>query len=347
VNISRLVTAVQRNCDIADARYGGDDTLCIYLLKMRDYYRWEVGESPDSVIDRQALGDWISQKEMQWDELEEDNYDAIPVGDQTFDRFDNESINRLINPVGWVYGGGLGRRSQPVFFLGKLVDVERTERFDIFVSGDELARTLSAPPAMSRQKSIHIRKDALRRYLAGLVEDWNWRKQDNAMAKVISGYGFNTDSQSALNRLVENETENLILHEIGERVAEELIGEGWQSMVLGIENPVLELKARAVRDNLADCVSSLPAFLSLDDQMSLDFFYANMTGLRKELFPSFCKAYWQAKREGNYRAISAVVREGKKHWLKVSRQLITEAARRTTPRSYRRNVEQCLSRCTF
>ena len=36
-----LLSAVQRNCHISDARHAGDYTLCIYLLKMREYFRWE------------------------------------------------------------------------------------------------------------------------------------------------------------------------------------------------------------------------------------------------------------------------------------------------------------------
>ncbi|HSP01523.1 MAG TPA: hypothetical protein VLN90_08695, partial [Thioalkalivibrio sp.] len=38
--LSDLRQSVQRNCDIADARHAGNDTLCTYLLKMREFYRW-------------------------------------------------------------------------------------------------------------------------------------------------------------------------------------------------------------------------------------------------------------------------------------------------------------------
>ena len=39
--LPQLASAVQRNCDISDARYAGDYGLCTFLLKMREYYRWE------------------------------------------------------------------------------------------------------------------------------------------------------------------------------------------------------------------------------------------------------------------------------------------------------------------
>ena len=43
--ISELTKTVQKNCHIADASHAGDYTLCIYLLKMRELYRWEQDKS--------------------------------------------------------------------------------------------------------------------------------------------------------------------------------------------------------------------------------------------------------------------------------------------------------------
>ena len=39
--LAQLVSAVQRNCGISDARHAGDCGRCTFLLKMREYYRWE------------------------------------------------------------------------------------------------------------------------------------------------------------------------------------------------------------------------------------------------------------------------------------------------------------------
>jgi hypothetical protein len=51
---------VQRNCDIADAQFAGNYSLCTYLLKMREFYRWERGLPFSAALDRQAVGDWVS-----------------------------------------------------------------------------------------------------------------------------------------------------------------------------------------------------------------------------------------------------------------------------------------------
>ena len=100
-----------------------------------------------------------------------------------------------------------------------------------------------------------------------------------------------------------------------------LIGDRWQSLVGRTEDPVLELKIRAVRDNLADCLASLPACLALENWSSVDFYYANMTPLRKELFPSFCRAYREARDSGHYRALAPLIRRAREHWLRVSHEL--------------------------
>ena len=41
--LAGLAAAVQTNCHIADARHAADMTLCIYLLQMREFHRWERG----------------------------------------------------------------------------------------------------------------------------------------------------------------------------------------------------------------------------------------------------------------------------------------------------------------
>ncbi|MGB5708010.1 MAG: Sfum_1244 family protein [Arenicellales bacterium] len=349
VNIPNLVETVQHNCDVADARFAGDDTLCIYLLKMREYYRWVNELHCGEVIDREKLGNWIMQKEAAWDDKEEQDYHPLILGDQQFDRFDNKQINNILNPLGMIYSGGLGRRNRPIFFLGNLDAVEEAANCRVLICGRELARSMAAPPAMSHAGFIYVRRDALRRYLAALVEEWKWARRDNAMADVMKYYGFDTAPDDALDTMVDREQENLILHEIGERIAEEMIGEGWQLAVGEIDNPIQELKMRAVRDNLADCVTSLPAFLTLSDQVSLDFYYANMTPLRREMFPSFCEAYQTAKRRGGYQALSRVVAQGRHHWLKMSQVLVShrECEAKKPSSVELESVDQLLERCVF
>ena len=347
--ISKLIETVQHNSDVADARFAGDDTLCIYLLKMREYYRWRIGASINEPLDSEQLGSWIQQQEIRWDEMESQDFRSIRLGDQTFDRFDNRGINEVLNPLGLVYSGGLGRRSQPIFFLAQLESMESTANCSVLISGKELARNIAAPPGMSHSGYIYVRRDALRRYLATQIEEWKLTRKEGAVAKVMAHYGFDHAPDSALETLLECEQENIILHEVGERIAEDLIGEGWRSVIKNIENPIHELKIRAIRDNLADCVTSLPAFLSLSDQISLDFYYANMSPLRRDMFPSFCAAYQSANCRGDFQVLAKVIVQGRKHWLKVSRKLVSgrhgNFAR--SPGADAEYVDRLLERCVF
>jgi len=326
-HIGQFVDAVQRNCDIADAKYAGDDALCVYLMKMRDYYRWSENQPLNQPVDRSTLGEWVSIKEALWDELEEHPLASVPLCGASYSCFDIESINEALTPYGLVYGAGLGRRGRPTFFVGELESIDQAGQQKILISGKELARCVSAPPAMSRECQIHVRRDALRRYLSSMVEEWSWKKIQNTMAEIVSHYGFDEDPEIALDSMVDHEVENLVLHEIGEQVAGELIGERWQEMISSLSNPVIELKARAVRDNLADCVTALPAFLALEDRPSLDFYYANMTPLRRELFPSFCQAYRDGRSTGDFSRLAAVIRSGQRHWLHIGRRLVSGTSR--------------------
>ena len=56
--IQPIIDTVQHNCHIADARHAGDYTLCVYLLKMREMYRWEQGIDFTTMLTTDDVGDW-------------------------------------------------------------------------------------------------------------------------------------------------------------------------------------------------------------------------------------------------------------------------------------------------
>ena len=70
-----------------------------------------------------------------------------------------------------------------MFFLGRLLRVEERAGFTILVSSCEYARELAAPPAMLQGRTIFVRMESARRYLWEKIEEWQWRKQDNAMKR--------------------------------------------------------------------------------------------------------------------------------------------------------------------
>ena len=60
---------MQRNCDIADAQHGGDYTLCVYLMKMREYFRWEAGLPFNARLPKDEVGEWLTAREGLWESL--------------------------------------------------------------------------------------------------------------------------------------------------------------------------------------------------------------------------------------------------------------------------------------
>ena len=321
-NLPQLASVVQRNCDISDARHAGDYGLCTFLLKMREYYRWENELPFARTLSRDELGDWLKAREQAWDGIEADEFAPLPLARGALDPFDAEAANRELLPQGCVYSAGYGRWRKPVFFLGRLLRVEERGGFTVRISSCEYARELAAPPAMLQGRTIFVRLESVRRFLWEKIEEFQWRKQGNAMARALASYDFIADTESALQRMADNEMETMILHELGEARAGELLGEAWGAMVLSVSRTRSEPLARAVRDLLADCLSTLPGLLERANLPALHFYFASFDAPRRQLFPQALDAYEHYLRCGDPECLWQAVREGKERWLAAARGLL-------------------------
>ncbi len=316
-----LKQAVQANCDIADARHAREMTMCNYLLAMRELFRWERGIPLTRPLPHAELGGWISRREALWNGLEEADFRPLPLGDGC-DPFDNAAINARLAPMGLVYSGGLGRWGKPHFFLGELARRETRHGLDVLVSDREHARDLFAPPAALRGGMVFLRLDALRRWLWEKTEIWGVKQAEGALKAALGGYGFADDAEAALERMAAAEGETLILHEIGEGMAEPLLGPAWREMLGELTERRAELLARAVRDNLADCLSTLPALIERGAEPSLHFYFANFEGMRRSLFPRLWSAYAAWRKTGDDADLRLACRDGQAHWQEAALRLL-------------------------
>ena len=314
-DLPQLASVVQRNCDISDARHAGDYGMCTFLLKMREYYRWENELPFGRSLPRDELGEWLKTREQAWGGMEADAFAPLPLERGALDPFDAAAANRELLPQGCVYGAGYGRMGKPVFFLGELLRVEERAGLTIRVSSCEYARELAAPPAMLQGRTIFVRLESVRRYLWEKIEEWQWRKHGGAMARVLASYDFLADPESALARMAGNEMESMILHEIGEATAGELLGGAWDEMILSVAGTPAEIEARAVRDLLADCLQTLPALIERANLPALHFHFATFDAPRRQLFPQALEAYEEFLRSGSLRGLEQVAREGAERWL--------------------------------
>lgn len=334
IDLPALRTVVQKNCHISDAKYARDDTLCVYLLKMREYFRWERGYSFRTPLSKSAVAEWLTERERLWETLQAAPFESLPVNGNGLDPFNTFRINETLLPEGLVYSGGLGRRAKPHFFLGRLERMHASEDYTILVSAEEYARDLTAPPAMTLDKTIFIRRESLRRMIWEKVEEWRWNKRDNPMSRAMAYYDFERDLESALDAMTGNELETLILHEIGEAQAGNRLGQDWQVLLALVSCSRAEILARAVRDHLADCLSTLPTLLKALDPASIHFYFANLGGMRKEIFPALTAAYHQWMDSGELDTLDNAVSAGADHWLKVAQHMLA---------LYRQHQHRCLS----
>jgi hypothetical protein len=318
------LAAVRTNCHISDAKFATDYTLCVYLLKMREFYRWEYGLPFGATLPHDELTEWLTDREALWEQLEHEQFQPVPANGQLFDPFDATAINAVLNPLGYVYSSGYGHGMKPVFFLGTLKTSRKVDNFTLLVSGTELARDLAAPPAMSIQNSIFIRRESLRRMLWERLEEWRWNRPDNAMKCALECYEFERDPDAALEAMTDNELHCTLLHEVGEIQAGSLLGPGWEELLASLGHSKAEIMLRAVRDHLADALSTLPALLENAKPASLHFYFANLSNMRKALAPGLLAAYEIWKVTGSTRELEQFTLRSADHWSRLAMQILQQ-----------------------
>jgi len=260
------------------------------------------------------VGSWLQAREQMWEELEQAELAAIEIEGSCFNPFDADSINARLEPHGLVYSGGLGNKAKPHFVLGDLERHTQAGGYDIFVVASEHARDLTAPPAMTLDHNIFLRRESLRRMLWEQLESWRWSRADNALGRAFACYDFEHSLSSSLDAMTDREIDAVLLHEEGEYEAGVRLGGQWELMLLDLAHTPVELMARAVRDHLADCLVTLPTLATEGRDASIHFFLGNLSNMRKEIFPGLDQAYRQWHESGDTEPLSAIAGAGRAHW---------------------------------
>jgi hypothetical protein len=320
----RLIGAVQRNCHIADARHAREMTLCTYLLEMREFYRWEAGIPLGDPLARPEVGTWLTEREALWETLVDNDFGPLPVGGAEHEPFAVAEINAQLMPHGLVYGAGIGRFGKPHFFLGRLARRVEDQGLEVLVCECEYARDLTTMPAALQGGTVIVRREALRQWLWEKAEAWSLKKTPGALALALAAYGHAADPRGALERMADAETESLILHERGEHAVGRLLGTAWEDNLAACSKRRAELLMRAVRDNLADCLVTLPTLIERQAWPQLWFWFANFDGMRRELFPALANFRYEkvgADRTAPEKLIASVKR-GAAHFERLARRLL-------------------------
>ncbi|NDU91289.1 MAG: hypothetical protein G3I10_01505 [Ferrovum sp.] len=321
-DLHKTIEAIQRNCHIADANHARDMTMCNYLLGMREHYRWENEIPLTKQLERHEVGEWMRARETLWDSLERDDFVPVPIESQYYDPFAVDAINQAVQDYGLVYNAGFGRFRYPHFILSELIRKEERAGLTVYITGREYARDITLFSAAHQGDSIIVRMDALKRVLWERIEMWGLKSQEGALKSSLDCYGFDESPDHALNQMVEKESETAILHEIGEVCAGRELGQDWRDMLASFNRKRSEIFARAIKDNLADCMSTLPALLDMQSKCSLHFYFAEFDGLRRSLFPALVEGYQIWRETGDDQSLRQAVSTGQHHWLKTAQQLV-------------------------
>jgi Family of unknown function (DUF6866) C-terminal domain/Family of unknown function (DUF6866) N-terminal domain len=321
-SLTPLIEQIQHNCHISDALYAGNYTLCIYLLKMREYYRWEAQLPFSKRLANNDIGEWLTRREGLWDEIDEQSLADLQINNQTFNCYESDKINSQLESQQLVYSGGYGLYAKPIFFLGELLHKETVDDVTLYISGKEYARDLAAPPGMTQNKTVYIRRESLRRFIWEKFEESLWHKQENPLSRALGSYDFNNQPEDALEKMTDNEVDTVLQHEIGEIQAGKILGDDWEEMLMHLPHSQAEIMARAVRDNIADMLSTLPKMLDKNESAQIHFYFANLSAMRKMIFPGLSQAYNDWLETQNFSKLNTLINTSGKHWVNMAEQIL-------------------------
>ncbi len=324
LNIGSILDTVQGNCHISDARHAGNYTMCIFLLKMREFYRWEQGIPLTGEIAKADFGDWLLGRENSWDEYEERDYAPLPMMGADVDCYNVAEINSQLTPLGYVYSSGYGLFSKPNFYVGKLLRQERHGPVQVYLSSCEYARDMEAPPAMMLDNTIFIRHESLRRSIWEQIEEWQWSKSkpDTPLGRLMSRFGADPDMERVLDQLTDEQVETIIWHEMGEVMAGEQLGDRWEDMLHACPRSKAEFIIRAIRDNLADCLVTLPSIFDQNEPALIHHYFSHFRGMRKTLFPELVASYEKWADGGDMGEMKSIVEQGVERWRTVGKEAL-------------------------
>lgn len=314
LNISHIASQVKRNCDISDARYWGFYSPCGLLLRLRDLYKIENGLSPWEGVRHETIGTWIDRREKLWHEIENHDFQDIKIMDKKYRPFDVRGINSVLVRHGYLYGAGYGNLLKPMFLLAKLDTQSRLGRYDIYVSGREIARCLSTAPAMIQGNKIIARFETMSLFLWHKFEEMKTKKCNSALYHAYSAYGISRsighdDSPKKLEKIIgeitREELSTYVHHELGEASQRSVLGQWWKEMLFKLPYSRAEMFLRGLKDILADTCSAgmLNYIIKNEKKGSLGFYVSLLTGFRKIIFPDIISAYGDYIKRGNWNVI--------------------------------------------
>lgn len=303
---------VLRNCAISDSRFAGGYSLCGLALRLRDLYKWEKGLEAWVEEDASVMLDWIGRKEEEWEALSESEFEELRLQGRSFQPFAVEEINALLEPTGFLYGGGFVHGLKPAFFLAPLQEKREIQGYRVSILGRELARDLLTLPALTQQDRILVRKESAKLFL------WNQilfikKSGRDGLRFALRCYGIEEPHGEALkrnlDRISEDELGTLIHHELGEIRETVFDRELWRKILSLYPHSPVEILVRSLKDVLADTGEhgTLRYMIREGKSSSLGFYVAFLDGMKKVLMPDLPGAFRAFAESGEWSFVEEAV----------------------------------------
>ena len=306
---------VLQNCDISDAYHAGLYSICGLALRLRDLYKWEKQLPPWEERDSSEILDWIEAKETRWETLAEKDFMELSLFGRTFDPFDADGINAVLEPHNIYYGAGYARGLKPTFFLAVVEDKIRSNGYRVYTLGRELARDLLTIPAMSQNDSVILRQEAAHLFLWDQI--FYIKKSGRpALHFALEHLGIAEKEPTALRQhlpeIFAAVKDTYIYHELGEIQDTTFGRQSWREMVAAFPFSPVEFIARALKDLLADTneYGTLHHIIQKRQTAGLAFYVAFIDGLPKEFFPEISIAFQEFARSEDWQIIEQAVADG-------------------------------------
>jgi hypothetical protein len=341
MDMTSLRSQIQRNCDISDSNHAGLFSLCGLLLRMRDLYKWENGLPPWQEPDPGVVLAWVDERENHWQEISQLDFQALSIGNESFDPFDMIGINERLRPHGLVYGAGYVLGMKPSFFLAEIAQSRTFETLTVDFVDRELARDIYTSPAMRQGNQIFARRSAMLFYLWDLILEMRPSVR-TALTFGLAQYDLDAESlrrspkteASQLHRVVHQEMETWVYHEIGEALEDTFRGDLWHEIVASYSNTPVEILARVIKDLLADTHPQglLGHIIKRRQKSSLAFYVAFLRPFSRAVYPEMLEAFPRFLTNEDWSAIEETRHAGHIKAQGLARQLteIHERGRRQT-----------------
>ncbi|NWF52186.1 MAG: hypothetical protein HXY47_03805 [Nitrospirae bacterium] len=331
MNIDNIISQIKKNCNISDAKFWGEYSICGLLLRLRELYRSEKGLKLCERIPYEEISEWMSERENIWKELQDKELEDIIIGESAYGPFEVSNINKKLEERNLIYGAGYGIRMKPSFFLADLISKRRIDNYEVYIAGKEYARDLADYSAMIQDNTIFARVDTTKLLLWGRFEELKARDPKSPLSYAFSRYGINHDDRISddierkISLIALSEIETYIYHELGEAIEGEKLGDEWKELLLDLSGRKAEFFTRGIKDLLADTTDKgmINYIIKNQKEGSLGFYIVFLDGYRKLLFSEIVTAFKKFIDSGDWQFIEDARIEGYKKAKRYAERLLS------------------------